>query len=145
MLFASAGLNDFGLSASDIKAYALNRHLKTLAGIIFDFPAISPQELNLFFFWTQASLDQSKLSVVTEVTYITNMRLDQPLVHNPILQKQLQLLQRNGLDQVHILPEILVYSVRNHLCFTRCDDVPKVTQGEYRRTMLSLSVHELRL
>ncbi len=29
----------FGLSASDIKAYVLNRHLKTLAGILFDLPA----------------------------------------------------------------------------------------------------------
>ena len=28
-----AGLNDFGLSASHIKPYVLNRHLKTLAGI----------------------------------------------------------------------------------------------------------------
>jgi len=46
VLFASAGLNDFGLSASDIKAYVLNRHLKTLAGIIFDLPA--KQGLNLF-------------------------------------------------------------------------------------------------
>jgi len=46
VLFASAGLNDFGLSASDIKAYVLNRHLKTLAGIIFDSPA--KQGLNLF-------------------------------------------------------------------------------------------------
>ena len=45
VLFASAGLNDFGLSASGIKAYALNRHLKTLAGIIFDLPA--KQGLNL--------------------------------------------------------------------------------------------------
>ena len=37
VLFASAGLNDFGLSASNIKAYVLNRHLKTLAGINFRF------------------------------------------------------------------------------------------------------------
>ena len=37
VLFASAGLNDFGLSASNITAYVLNRHLKTLAGINFRF------------------------------------------------------------------------------------------------------------
>ncbi len=72
-----------------------------------------------------------------------NMRLDQPFVHEPILQKQLQLLPKNGLDQSHILPEILPYSVRKPLCCTRYDDVPKVTQGEHRRTMLSVSVHEL--
>ena len=36
----------FGLSASDIKAYVLNRHLKTLAGILFDLPA--KRGLNLF-------------------------------------------------------------------------------------------------
>ena len=71
------------------------------------------------------------------------MPLDQPSVHSPILQKQLQLLQKNGLDQLHILPRSLKRSVREHLYFTRCDDVPKVTQGEYRRTVLSLSVHEL--
>ena len=60
-----------------------------------------------------------------------------------ILQKQLQLLQKNGLDHLHILSRSLERSVRKHYCFTWCDDVPKVTQGEYRRTMLSLSVQAL--
>ena len=77
------------------------------------------------------------------IQYNMNMRLDQPFLHEPFLQEQLQLLQKNGLDQLCILPEILPYSVQKLLCLTRYDDVPEVTQGEYQRTMLSLSVHEL--
>ena len=80
---------------------------------------------------------------MTRVTHIMNMPLDQPFVHNPILRKQLQLPQKNGLDQLHTLPRSSERSVRKDLCSTRCDVAPKVTYGKCRSAMPQLSGHEL--